>query len=240
MDALLIAVVTLVAGTIGGILLISYQARVSRRQERAILIQFVQEYLLLYSRCSMYYEQMLKGKISFSTLFEISDATTFTKFSELIKNAKVQETAMRLKADFFQVIRYADIASTALGIERDRLKATRAQGLAVTFFMGEAVVEGAFARHRYREYAKNIRIVLDYIETLISRDILSQCLKLLSPNWRWGREMERLESHLEETRNTLNFLENDKLYCLRLREELIYLKSLPKPRKLILWYPLGP
>lgn len=80
-----------------------YHAFVLNRQEKAILVLLVQEFMLLLKRTKMYYGQMINGGISFSALFEASDPSTLVKLAEVSKNSEVIKKVIRLKADFFRL-----------------------------------------------------------------------------------------------------------------------------------------
>jgi hypothetical protein len=108
--SIIIPILTALLGAWGGR---KYDAFVLNRQEKAILVLFLQEFALLLCRTKLFYKQMIDGGISFSTLFEASDASTFVKLAEVSKNSRVIDRALKLKADFFQVIRYANKASEA-------------------------------------------------------------------------------------------------------------------------------
>jgi len=113
MNALFYIVIPILTALLGVWVGRKYDAFVLNRQEKAILVLFLQEFALLLCRTKMYYRQMIGGGISFSTLFEASDASTFVKLAEVSKNSKAIDRTLKLKADFFQVIRYANKASEA-------------------------------------------------------------------------------------------------------------------------------
>lgn len=164
----------LFAGVLGVCLLLAWNVYVRKTQEKALLQTFIQEFLLLYKRCAMYYNQMTIGAISYSTLFEISDAGMVTKLAETTNEPPIIETVMRLKADFFQVIRWAhmmskEVETTVWRTEPDpndpsrKIKTKRtttrsepdpeAQSKAMVFFVGEATSADNF-RERYKDYRK--------------------------------------------------------------------------------------
>ena len=178
-----------------------YDAFVLNRQEKAILVLLVQEFALLLQRTEMYYRQMLDAGISFSTLFEASDSSTFVKLAEVSTNTKVVESVLNLKADFFQVIRYANKASEAaakaqvlksIGKDEDaddKLKEAKiAQGMAVTFFMGNLMEEGLFHRNRYKEYINNLRYIINYLKTINELPWFFVHLLRFMPKIRWEKE----------------------------------------------------
>ena len=182
-------ITVLLAGVLGVCLLLAWNVYVRKTQEKALLQSFIQEFLLLYKRCAMYYYQMNKGSISYSTLFEISDAGMVAKLAEVTNEPHVIETVMKLKADFFQVIRWAhmmskEVKTTIWRTENDpnasngkiRIKETttvlapnpEAQSKAMVFFVGEATSEHNF-RKRHRDYRDKICALLNHLEMLNSK-----------------------------------------------------------------------
>ena len=114
----------------------------------------------------MYYDQMLRGRISASALFEISDSATVTRLAELTGNAKILRAVIDLKTWFFQVIRLADMASAALA-SNDQRKAVEQQHRAIAFFMGDPFGNsGELDRRRYLKYTDSILAILDYLKDL--------------------------------------------------------------------------
>jgi hypothetical protein len=138
------------------------------------ILLFVQEFMLLFRRCTMYYEQMLNGSISFSTLYEATDTGTLEKLTEIISDHNVLKTIIKIKADFFQVIRWAHRASRPETINAD------AQSKAVVFFMGDVKTpEGSYGRNRYKNYKENILLVIGYLETLNNKKNLPNSIEYL-------------------------------------------------------------
>lgn len=103
-------IVTLIGPIVG----IAYYIRVAYRQEKSILVLFIQDFTLLFKRSIMYYEQMLNGAQSYSTLFHISDSSLYSKLADVVKDPNTIENVLELEAKFFQVIRYADKASETI------------------------------------------------------------------------------------------------------------------------------
>lgn len=211
----------LFAGILGVCLLLAWNVYVRKTQEKALIQTFIKEFLLLYNRCTMYYDQMTRDKISYSTLFEISDSGMVTKLAELTNEPSIIETVMKLKADFFQVIRWAHMMSK--GVEstiwktipdpnnhnrKIRIKQITtvsqpdldAQSKAMVFFVGEATSVDNF-RERYKDYTKKIRMLLDYLEDLNSKRDYG-CLPLIIDRVR-GRT-KALREFIDESRVRLN------------------------------------
>jgi len=129
---------------IGAISIIFYSDYVSNRQEKAVLILIVQEFILLFNRMTMYYEQSLKGNISYSASFEIIDSSTFNALVEVGKNSEVIKTAIELKSSFFQVLRYANltsqyIAESQMEQSQMNLQSSRLEGLQNKKEIGENI-----------------------------------------------------------------------------------------------------
>lgn len=134
----------IIGAIIGAISIIFYNDYVSNRQEKSILILIVQEYILLLIRITMYYEQSLKGSISYSAPFEIIDSSTFNKLVEVGNNSEVIKTAIKLKANFFQVLRYANltslyIAEAQMEKAQKELQSNRLDGLNYKKEIGEDI-----------------------------------------------------------------------------------------------------
>jgi hypothetical protein len=174
MDALTLAIFTIIGGAIGGFIAVFYNSYSTFRQEKALVLLFVQEFMLLFKRCTMYYEQMLKGSVSFSTLYEATDSGTLEKLAEIISDHNILKTIIKIKADFFQVIRWAHRSSRPDEIDAE------AQSKAVVFFMGDAKIpDGSYGRNRYKDYRENIFQVLEYLEHLNKKRNLANLFEYL-------------------------------------------------------------
>lgn len=226
MDALASFVAALFAAIIGALLGIKYSSLISNRQEKAILVLLLQEFTMLLSRTTTYYEQSLNGNISFSTLFEVSDSSTFTKLAELEKNSEIIKTALKLKADFFQVVRYANKASECIAQKRmaevsgnDELakkkeeEANFAQAMALIFFLGDGL-----ARNRYKAYIDNMFLILYYLQELNTPPKLESFLLNLIPSFKI--EIRSADKFIAEYRKQLEG-QNEKLDLLREKEKLL-------------------
>lgn len=173
------------SAVIGGLLVVIYHLYISNRQEKALLVFFIQEFILLFHRCTMYYRQMLTRKVSYS-IFGISDASSFIKLAEVIKDNRIIEAVLGLKANFFQVIRYADKASesiasynTLTGQKQRQLawqNAVNAQSTAIVFFVGEVYKKDKFYRREFENYIQKITLLLDYLEKINSPNFFMQLL----------------------------------------------------------------
>jgi hypothetical protein len=217
MDALTLAALTILGGTIGGFIAVFYNSFSTFRQEKALILLFSQEFMLLFKRCTMYYEQMLKGSVSFSTLYEASNTGTLEKLAEKILDYNVLKTIIKLKADFFQVIRWAHRASRQDAID------VGAQSRAVVFFMGDVTdINGSYGRTRYMDYRRNVDEVLNYLEWLDGkRNLISiiDHLRLLVV----GRR-QNLDDFIKMSRAELDETEK-KISQLRLEEKSIWINK---------------
>jgi len=215
------AIIAFTSALIGAVLVIIYNDRVSKRQEKALIQVFTQEFLLLFKRCAMYYGQMLKGAISHSTLFEITDSATVTKLAEVTKNPSIVQTVIQLKASFFQSIRWANMAITTVQettkhkpmlptvegpAETDvtltkSIPDTDSQSKTIVFFMGELTnPDGSFGRVGYKGKMEGITKLLDYLKTLNSQRSLGWLIEKLG--FESGKKKE-IEDFIEEARQQL-------------------------------------
>jgi len=214
---------------LAAVIYIIYYIRVSYRQEKAILVLFLQEFTLLLRRSAMYYGQMLKGKISFSTLFEITDASLYGKLAEVVKDPKIIETALDLRAQFFQVIRYANMASDELAKsdmpadkeirKAHKSNATKYQSLAIIFFAGDMFVDGQFSRAGIDDIISKISSILKYLDHVNSRlDFLGPLVQL-SPTL--SDELTSTHNYVKLRTNELELI-REKAHLLREKEKLLF------------------
>jgi len=157
--------ISLLSAIVGGVIVVIYERYVSKRQEKALVMVFAQEFINLFSRCSMYYDKMLQSRMSPSTLFEVSDSATVTRLAELTGNAKILRAVIDLKTWFFQVIRHADMSLGAFALG-DNKKAAEHQARAIAFFMGDPFDGSGDERRRYLSYIDSILSILDYLKDL--------------------------------------------------------------------------
>ena len=207
-------IVPLIAGFGGVYLGIRYSELITKRQEKAALVLILQEYYMLLKRTTMYYEQMLKQKVSFSTLFEISDSSTFNKLVEVCKDNKIIKTVLRLKANFFQVVRYANKASESMALSNvaaasgnekvavsKQKEALFAQSMAITFFAGDLLVGGEFSRERHREYIQYFNTLLKYLQEINTPSPFGQLMNEIFPSLR--EESKNTDDFIDECRNMI-------------------------------------
>jgi len=208
---------------------LKYHDILSFRQQKALLVLFIQEFTLLLRRASMYYRQYIEGPVSFSTLFETSDSSTFIKLAEVTDNIKIIETALMLKSDFFQVLRHAERASEAVNMllyaeasgseelaRQAEKKAKLAQQMALSYFLGEVFVNNQFHRYKYENYIGNINLLLDYLERLNTPSPPRRIIITLIP--RLKRKEEDINLFVENRRKELALL-REKIDLLREKEK---------------------
>jgi hypothetical protein len=160
-----LAVLTFFGAIIGAGIMVAYYRRSDRRQEKALLVLFIQEFVLLFKRCGMYYHQMAHQSVSFSSLYEATDSSTLEKLATVCSNQDVLSTILQLKANFFQVIKWANrvnegsqspISSQSAN---DSISSSMlaAQSKAMAFFIGDLrASDNSFGRMRYQEYITDI------------------------------------------------------------------------------------
>jgi len=218
------ALATLIGPFVG----IAYYIRVAYRQEKSILVLFVQELILLFQRCTMYYAQILKGAQSYSTLFQISDASLFGKLSDVVKNPSIIEKTLELKAEFFQVIRYADkawevMAKASIATDDESKKqykeaARHFQSLAVVFFVGDLIPDEGIFRNNIDRPIEKLTFIIDYLESVNSRPAFLGRFSKVFPNLYY--EINATASFIKKTRSELTQL-REMLYLLREKERLL-------------------
>ncbi len=198
------------------------------RRQKALLVLFVQEFVLLIRRGATYYRQHLEGPDTAIPFFEAVDANTFARLCDVTGNMKIVETALMLKSDFFHVLRYAGQAAEACSLQaaaegagetslarQASHKAAFARRMALNYFLGELKVNGKFFRSKYHDYISNIRFLLDHLEAL-NQPRLPQSL-LLSVVKRLRIEKTALDEFITQRRRELILLE-EKLDLLREKE----------------------
>jgi hypothetical protein len=221
MGPVTIALLTVFGGFIGGLTIVLYNKFSTDKQEKAIILLFLEESVITFKRCAMYYGQMLRSEASLSTLFEISDSATFTKLGEISSNVPIIETIMKLKASFFQVIRWADRASRIDPESQRYMIDAEAQSKAMVFFMGDIRrADNSYGRDRHKEYVKDIRTILDYLRRLNSQHSFANWLARVVPKLK--TQTIALNSLMENMRKEIDTLETE-LDSLRLEEKEMWI-----------------
>lgn len=131
----------------GALTSIAYNWWLTRKEYRSLILSFCAEFVALYERCGMYYDQAVRGEVSYSALFSFTDASAFSKLAAVSKNPEVPTAIIELKAKYFQTQRHVEEASR-FALEGSRTsdvkekrvnmeKASHAQETALAFFLGE-------------------------------------------------------------------------------------------------------
>jgi hypothetical protein len=81
------------------------------RQRKALLVVFTTDLIERFMRATMYYNQIRKGAISYSALYEATDPNTLVKLSEVIKDQDIIHTIVELKGGYYQIQRHVLEAS---------------------------------------------------------------------------------------------------------------------------------
>jgi hypothetical protein len=140
-------VVPFISGGLAGTLIsIIYSQLRNKREYSSLILSFCFEFVLLFDRCVMYYEQAVGDQISYSTLFTFTDSSAFSKLASVTNNPEVATVIIELKAKYFQIKRHTDEAanyalegSRTRNLEDKKIfmeKAHHAQGTALAFFLG--------------------------------------------------------------------------------------------------------
>jgi hypothetical protein len=141
------SVASLLLGGLGGaVVVIFYSNYRTKREYKSLILAFASELILAFERCVLYYKQSLYPvpQISYSTLFDFTDASALSKLATVTKDSAIIEAIIHLKSQYFQVGRHVDEASKFAARakrfpqERNQLKraADHAQGTAMAFFLG--------------------------------------------------------------------------------------------------------
>jgi predicted RNA binding protein with dsRBD fold (UPF0201 family) len=81
------------------------------RQRKALLVVFTTDLVERFMRATMYYNQIRKGAISYSALYEATDPNTLVKLAEVIKDQNIIHTIVELKGNYYQIQRHVLEAS---------------------------------------------------------------------------------------------------------------------------------
>lgn len=215
---MILAILAVLGGLVGGCIMVVYYRRSDRRQETALLVLFIQEFVLLYKRCAMYYQQMITGKVSFSSLCETTDTGTLEKLAGVSSNPKVLSTLVQVKSNFFQVIKWANRVneysvltrvnqpqdadnlqeakrSRPAWKSREEALMTDAQSKAMAFFMGDVTApDGSFGRSRFIEYKADIIEIISHLRLLDKAGSLKTFIE------KCRRELDEDSDKIEESR----------------------------------------
>lgn len=81
------------------------------RQRKALLVVFTTDLVERFMRATMYHNQIRKGAISYSALYEATDPNTLVKLAEVIKDQDIIHTIVELKGGYYQIQRHVLDAS---------------------------------------------------------------------------------------------------------------------------------
>jgi hypothetical protein len=143
-------IVAFVSGGLAGALVnIFFAKRQAKRELKSLIIAFTSELVFAFERCVLYYEQSKKKMISFSGLFEFTDASILSRFAIVNNRPEVVAAIMDLKFHYFQIGRHVEDAGR-LATQAERFAenkeqkeklmkaASHAQGTALAFFLGKS------------------------------------------------------------------------------------------------------
>ena len=163
---------TILSALIGGlgawICNIIYNGKQRKKELRSLILAFVSELVLAFDRCSEYYKQSYEGKISYSGLFDFTDASIFSRFSTVNPDPEVAEIIVELKSNYFHIKGHAEEAAKLIS-QASRLArnspeskkykeaAMHAQGVAIAFFLTD-----------YENIVRRTAILLDAAKTICS------------------------------------------------------------------------
>jgi hypothetical protein len=144
MDIILALISAVLGGLAGSGITIYYQKQQTDQEHKSLILSFCSELVSAYSRCVKYYGQDLKDEVSYSALFNFTDASAFSRFASVSKSPEVVTAIIELKSSYFQIQRHVIEASNyALQSSREpdeftrqdlMKKARHAQGTALAFF----------------------------------------------------------------------------------------------------------
>ena len=136
----------LVGALTAGLFSVLYSNYRVSKEYKSLILAFASELILAFERCVLYYKQSLyiPPIISYSALFDFTDASALSKLATVTKDLAIIEAIMHLKAQYFQVGRHVEDAAKFI-VQAERfpddkkrliLAAQRAQLTARAFFLG--------------------------------------------------------------------------------------------------------
>ncbi len=161
-----VPIIAVLIGVLAGAVINIYLTRrQSTKELMSLILAFASELTLAFERCVMYYEQARKGQVSFSELFDFTDASILSRFATVNTQPEVLAAIIDLKSTYFQIGRHVEDAAR-FAAEANRLAkgkskkagklmeaARHAQGTALAFFLG--------SDERYEKTVKETEIILD-------------------------------------------------------------------------------
>ena len=117
----------IVGGVSAGLLIIWYNHRRRIMEYRSLLLGFSVELVLAFERCVTYYKQSITGGVSYSSIFDFTDASMVSRLAAVTDKPRIVRTIIELKSMYFQVRRHVEDASRfALEATRSEIKLKRA------------------------------------------------------------------------------------------------------------------
>ena len=103
----------LVGALAAGIISVLYSNYRASKEYKSLILAFASELILAFNRCVLYYKQSLTlpPTISYSALFDFTDASALSKLATVTKDSAIIEAIMHLKALYFQVGRHVEEAA---------------------------------------------------------------------------------------------------------------------------------
>ena len=186
------------------------------RQRKALLVTFTTELTEMFMRSTMYYNQNMKGKISYSALYEATDSGMLAKLAEVIKDHEIINTIVQLKGRYFQIQRHVLEASkfaaeqTVRRANWEYIKQRAGEGALPTIEAEKELHEASARAHsaqsralaffEFEEMLPWTKALIDYARKHSDGPWLAFLEKKLHERLKEKEEVDRLSSEkLEET-----------------------------------------
>lgn len=92
-----------IAALVSASLLVGFSLWQRSREKKALLLAYATELVEAFRRTVMYYKQHSEGQLSYSALYEATDATTLGKLASVVDNPDIVYAVVRLKGRYYQV-----------------------------------------------------------------------------------------------------------------------------------------
>jgi len=92
-----------IAALVSASLLVGFSLWQRSREKKALLLAYATELVEAFRRTVMYYKQHSEGQLSYSALYEATDATTLGKLASVVDNPDIIYAVVRLKGRYYQV-----------------------------------------------------------------------------------------------------------------------------------------
>lgn len=135
----------LVGGLVALIVNIFFWRWQAEKEAKCLIVAFGEELALAFERCVLYAQQQESGEVSYSGLFNFTDASTLSRLSAITDDPEVIQAIVSLKSTYYQVGRHVEDASRLIGqaarVPYDKVKrgelelaASHARDTALAFF----------------------------------------------------------------------------------------------------------